>query len=319
MVTAFVFSGGGSLGAVQVGALRALTQRGITPDLLVGTSAGSLNAAFVAIHGTREPALLELERLWTGLHRRDVFPLQPARGLMAVLGRSPSVFSPAPLARFLRAQLGEATFDGTAIDLHVVTADVLSGETVLISDGSVAEALLASCAIPGVHPPVLRGTRWLCDGAVANDSGISQAIALGAHHVYLIPGGTSCALARPETHPVGAALHALTLLLHQRALLETQLFSTATDLHVLPPLCPLHVSSADFSRAEYLIERSAAATGRWLDEGMDQLPGSRVLSLHTHPEAISPEEISACASRADGPTARSGCPRSRTPRAGDAR
>lgn len=84
MITAFVLSGGGSLGAVQVGMLQALTARGVEPDLLVGTSAGALNAAYVAGHGVSGASLDDLEAIWSSLRRRDVFPLQPAR-----LGASP--------------------------------------------------------------------------------------------------------------------------------------------------------------------------------------------------------------------------------------
>ena len=91
MVTAFVLSGGGSLGAVQVGMLQALTARGVEPDLLIGTSAGALNAAYVAGHGTSESALDGLEAIWVGLRRRDVFPLQPARLGAAALGWAPSL------------------------------------------------------------------------------------------------------------------------------------------------------------------------------------------------------------------------------------
>jgi NTE family protein len=77
MTTAFVMSGGGSLAAVQVGMLQALASRGVEPDLLIGTSAGALNAGYVAGHGTSPPALAELAAIWAGLRRRDVFPLQP--------------------------------------------------------------------------------------------------------------------------------------------------------------------------------------------------------------------------------------------------
>ena len=76
MTTAFVLSGGGSLGAVQVGMLRALSERNITPDLVVGTSAGALNAVFVAEHGTGPAALDRLAEIWTGLRRDDVFPVR---------------------------------------------------------------------------------------------------------------------------------------------------------------------------------------------------------------------------------------------------
>lgn len=80
MITAFVLSGGRSLGAVQVGMLQALTVRGIEPDLLVGTSTGALNAACVAAHGVSEASLDDLEAIWFRLRRRDVVPLQPDTG-----------------------------------------------------------------------------------------------------------------------------------------------------------------------------------------------------------------------------------------------
>lgn len=88
MATAFVLSGGGSLGAVQVGMLQALTARGINPDLLIGTSAGVVNAAYVAGHGADTASLDDLARIWSGLRRRDVFPLLPARLGAAAFGRA---------------------------------------------------------------------------------------------------------------------------------------------------------------------------------------------------------------------------------------
>jgi len=81
MTTAFVLSGGGSLGAVQVGMLQALADRSITPDLLVGASAGALNAAFVAGHGFDEAALAGLAEVWCGLRRQHVFPFALSRQL----------------------------------------------------------------------------------------------------------------------------------------------------------------------------------------------------------------------------------------------
>ena len=72
--TAFVLSGGASLGALQVGMLRALYERGVVPDLLVGTSAGALNAAFVASRPQSRASIDQLARIWRDLHREDVFP-----------------------------------------------------------------------------------------------------------------------------------------------------------------------------------------------------------------------------------------------------
>ena len=81
MTTAFVLSGGGNLGAVQVGMLQALADRAIVPDLLVGTSVGALNAAFLAA-GPSPSRIAELAAIWRGVRRSDVFPTS----LRALLG-----------------------------------------------------------------------------------------------------------------------------------------------------------------------------------------------------------------------------------------
>jgi NTE family protein len=283
MVTAFVLSGGGSLGAVQVGALQALSERGIHPDLLVGTSAGSLNAAFVAGRGDGPDALAELVEVWAGLRRSQIFPVNPGRTLLAGLGRRASLCSPQPLVDLLESQVSFPLLEHALTPLHVLTTDVLTGSEVVLSEGDTVEALLASCAIPGILPAVRRAGRLLCDGAFACSSGIATAVSLGADLVYLLPGGTSCALESAPRHPVVAALHAITLLLQQRALVETRVFARDLDLRVIPPLCPLGVSSADFSRARYLIRRAYESASRWLDAGADTLPAQeQFLSLHGH-------------------------------------
>ena len=97
MTTAFVLTGGGSLGAVQVGMLQALSAYGVRPDLLVGTSSGAMNAAWVAGHGMSADSLAELASIWTGLRRTDVFPVDPGRVVRGLLGLSSAVSSlPAP-------------------------------------------------------------------------------------------------------------------------------------------------------------------------------------------------------------------------------
>jgi NTE family protein len=86
--TAFVFSGGASLGAMQAGMLCALYEHGIVPDLLVGTSAGALNAAFVASRPQTVATAKELARVWQGLHREDSFPVSPRALIGGRAGRS---------------------------------------------------------------------------------------------------------------------------------------------------------------------------------------------------------------------------------------
>jgi NTE family protein len=89
----FVLTGGASLAAVQVGMLQALARRGIRPDFLIGSSAGALDAAFLA--GTEWPAgVVELERIWLGLSRSDVFPMGPLSSVLGLFGRREHIISP---------------------------------------------------------------------------------------------------------------------------------------------------------------------------------------------------------------------------------
>src|SRR5262249_57049628 len=85
--TAFVLAGGAALGAMQAGMVHALYERGIVPDLLVGTSAGALNAAFLASRPPTVATAGELAAIWRGLRRSDVLPLRPPTLLGGLAGR----------------------------------------------------------------------------------------------------------------------------------------------------------------------------------------------------------------------------------------
>jgi len=283
MTTAFVLSGGGSLAAVQVGMMQALSGRGIRPDMVIGTSAGAVNAAFVGAYGVDSDALEDLARLWRGLHRNTVFPLRVDHGLLAVLGVRDSLCSPEPLARLLADTLPYTRLEHASIPVHVVATDVLTGRGTLLSSGDAVSALLASCAIPGVYPVVSRDELTLCDGALADVSGMLRAVELGADRVYVLTAGTACALDSAPRHPVSAALHALTLLLQQRAVADTRAVADIVEVRVIPPLCPLTVSASDFGHAAVLIRRARRASAEWLESGSDELPAPhRFLALHTH-------------------------------------
>lgn len=283
MVTAFVLSGGGSLGAVQVGMLQALAARGVEPDLLVGTSAGALNAGYIAGHGLTEASLDRLEMIWSRLRRRDVFPLQPARLCAAALGRAASLCDNGALRRLIREHVAIDRLEDALIPVHTVATDVSSGQEVLLSTGDPVDAVLASAAIPAVFPSVRSAGRDLVDGGIADNAAISQAVGLGADVVYVLPTGYACALEGPPSTPLSSALQALTLLIEQRLILEVTQFAERVDIRVLPPLCPLSVSSTDFSHGALLVNQARTSTGRWLDEGGPRLAHpERFLSLHHH-------------------------------------
>jgi NTE family protein len=257
MTTAFVLSGGGSLGAVQVGMLKAVQEHGFRPDLLVGTSAGALNAAYVAANGFDVAVISDLATIWRGLRRADVFPFDPVRQGLAITGRRHSLCSRRPLRRLVESNLTIKDLETARIPVHIVATDVMSGQELLLSTGEVASAVLASAAIPAVFAPVERNGRSLMDGGVANNTAVSHAIELGADRVVVLPAGFSCALGAPPATPLAAATHAITLLIEQRLVVDVAHLAPRADIIVLPPLCPLSVSPADFRFADELMSRTA--------------------------------------------------------------
>jgi NTE family protein len=283
MITAFVLSGGGSLGAVQVGMLQALAQRRIRPDLLVGTSAGALNAAYVAGHGTGEQSLAALAASWSSVRWHDIFPLDPVRHLQAVTGARAAAFSDRGMRRLIAKHINYARLEDAALPLHVVTTNLLTGEEVVLAHGDAASAVLASTAIPGVFPAVDRDDLTLVDGGLADNTAISVAADLGAERIYVLPAGFACALTEPPATATAAALQALGFLTQQRLIADLVRFDGLVDLKVLPPLCPVSVSAANFRHGAELIERARRSSGRWLDHGgVDRPHQQRFLAPHSH-------------------------------------
>ena len=283
MHTAFVLSGGGSLGAVQVGMLQALADHRLGPDLLVGASAGALNAAYVAGHGFTHDTLDRLADVWRGLRRHEVFPFAPHRHFLALLGARPSLCAADGLHRLVRDNLTYDRLERAMIPIQIIATDVISGTEVVLVRGDPVPAVLASAAIPAVFPTVTIDGHVLFDGGVADNTPISQAVAAGAERVVVLPAGVACALPRAPRSALAVAVHALTLLIEQRLMLDVAAYHDQVDLVVLPPLCPLTIAASDFRHAASLIDRARSATTRWLDDGNHQLPHpERFLALHRH-------------------------------------
>ncbi|MFS8099031.1 patatin-like phospholipase family protein [Lentzea alba] len=264
MTTAFVFAGGGSLGAVEVGMLTALTEADIRPDLVVGTSVGAANAVWYAANPSDVDGLVEL---WTGLSRTDVFPIRPVRGLLGLLGFRDHLVPNSALRRLLTRSLGDLDLGRTRIAAHVGATDVLSGAEVLLSSGNAVDAVLASTAIPAVFPSLLLDGRYLVDGGAVNNAPVSHAFELGADRIWVLPTGYACALTSPPRSAVGIALQALTLLVNHRLARDVERYRDSVDLRVVPSLCPLRVSPGDFSHSRELITAAHESTSTWLAAG----------------------------------------------------
>ncbi len=281
MTTAFVLSGGASLGAIQVGMLRGLAEQGITPDLIVGTSVGAVNGGWIASRPDAS-GIDALADLWLSLSRKDIFPTHPISGLLGFLGRSSHLVPNGGLRRLLSDQLEFARLEDAPIPFHVVATDVISGTDVLLSSGDAVDAIAASAAIPGIFPPVNINGRDLMDGGVVNNTPLSHAVALGADRVWVLPTGYSCDLPASPQSALTMALHALTLTVNHRLAVDVARFEQEVDLHVIRPLCPVATSGADFSHAATLIERSHATTREWLAACPPSTGQAELLEPHRH-------------------------------------
>jgi NTE family protein len=284
---AFVLSGGGSLGAIQVGMLQALFEEGIRPDLLVGTSAGAVNAAWMAQCPDCD-GVKELADIWSGLRRNHIFPLNPWAGARGLLGRTNHFISNAGLRALLERHIHYERLEDAAIPIHVVATDLKNGHAVVLSSGPTVPALLASCAIPGVFPPVTVGRRELVDGGVADLTPIAAAIEQGATQVYVLPIADPW-LRQERANAIGMALQALARVVEQRLHVAVAAYQHSADIRLLPTVDAPGVSPADFSHTPDLINRAYHATRRHLSSStreVDDAPARPIVELMPVPARV---------------------------------
>jgi NTE family protein len=266
MTTAFVLSGGGNLGAVQVGMLRALVERGERPDVIIGTSVGAVNGGWLA-SGSEVRDVDHLAAIWEGLSRDDIFPLSLFGGLVGFLGRRDHLVSNVSLRRLLEREVKFRRLEDAPIPLTVIAADVLTGREAAFSHGDAVETILASAAIPGVYPAVEIEGRPMIDGGVVNDTPVSHAVAAGADTIWALPTGFACSGERAPKGALGMVLHAIGIMSSQRLAMDIEKYGDHVDLRVVPPPCPLDISPTDFSRADELLEAGYSTAKAWFDMG----------------------------------------------------
>src|SRR5215510_3288461 len=119
--TAFVFAGGGSLGAIQVGMLRVLLSSGVLPDFVVGSSVGAINASYFA-GAPNAAGVVALEQIWSGLRRADIFPLTMASAI-GLNGHRGNVVDPSGLRRLIETHLPYARLENAQIPLHIMATN----------------------------------------------------------------------------------------------------------------------------------------------------------------------------------------------------
>ena len=278
--TAFVFTGGGSLGAIQVGMLRVLLSSGVQPDFVVGASVGAISASHFA-GAPNAAGVATLERIWSGLRRSDIFPFTLA-SVFGLLRHPGNIVDPSGLRRLIETNLPYAKLEDALIPLNIMATNQ-QGQGIRLNSGPAAEAILASTAIPGVFPPVHIDGEALMDGAIAANTPVRLAVKLGASRIIILPTGYACALKEPPTGVIGKALHAITLMIAWQLMYELEQIPEDIQVHLMPTLCPLAVSPFDFSASSELIERAAQSSKKWIDEGgLTRRARPQELAPHRH-------------------------------------
>ena len=260
--TAFVLAGGGSFGAIQVGMMQSLAAHGISADMVVGSSVGALNGAYYAgdptLHG-----VLQLAAIWRDLKRHDVFPVN-WRTLLGFVWRRDFLIPHDGIQKLIDDHLPYRNIEDARVPLHIVTTDLVSGDSVVLSEGPADQAIVASTAIPGAFAPVRYKNFYLADGAISSNTPVRVAVAKGARRLIILPTGYACATHTPPPGAVASALHALTLLIARQLVAELEGLGAGIEYFVVPPLCPLVGSPYDFSRTADHIARAIASTNAWL-------------------------------------------------------
>lgn len=282
---AFVFSGGGPLGALQVGALKALSERGIRPDMCVGTSVGALNATWTAFDPTPE-GVVRLENTWLRMKDSDLFPgggrFKASWARMLVRGNR--IFENIGIRRQIETSLGRPRFEDAQIPLAVTATDLETGAETIFSTGDIVDPLLASTAMPSIFPPVpIKGRNYI-DGGVANNVPIAPAVDMGATTVYVMDSTSHSRQRRPLNRPIDYLLHAFTLARGQRFTLEAELFADKVKLIVIPaPWLDFFVPFASMEHTAKLIQMAYEETSKFLDAG-----AAAAVPISDEPASVTP-------------------------------
>ena len=232
MTTAFVLGGGGLLGAHEVGMLRALSEAGIRPDLVVGTSIGAINGAFVAA----DPAgsAQRLGELWRSEAIRDAFSENLWARAVRLARSGTHLHSIEPLRQMLARMLPAEDFEDLELPFWCVAASIERATARWFSTGPLVPAILASCAVPGLLPPVQVGDEHCFDGGLVDSIPVGRAIALGATTVYVLQvGRIEAALSVPK-RPWEVGLVAFEIARRHRFHEEMSELPDGVAVHLLP-------------------------------------------------------------------------------------
>lgn len=260
--TAFVLSGGGNHGCAQVGMLRALIERGIRPDVVIGTSAGAMNGSAIAADPTLRGAA-HLAAVWSALRTEHIFPGGKTRRAWTLLSGGDHLYSNSGLGNLIDRMSPAQDFSELKIPTRIIATDLSTGEEVVLACGPLRPALLASAALPGTFPPVVHDHRVLVDGGVIDNVPLCHAFAGDIDRVFVmnVSGGVADA---PVKNPLDVVLRSFAIARMQRFERDLETAPPGVEVIVLPRPADGR-GPFDFSAADVIIEEACALAGRFLD------------------------------------------------------
>ncbi len=269
---AFVFSGAGNRGPLQVGAVQALLAHGIKPDLLVGTSAGAINSVVLAAHGVDDPKITErMATLWGEATAAKIYPGNVFQIGWRILSKEESIFPNTGVREMIQRALpaNAKTFADLKIPLYVTSTDLTTMRLFLFGEDKSAplvDAVSASAAVPVIHPPVAYRDLQLVDGGTVANVPVSIAMDMGATQIYAINAGYDGSK-QPVVDGIFELLNrTLSTLTTQSFLvdLERATKDTNVDLHHIQVTFPEKVGFRDFNKTMAMVERGRALTEAYL-------------------------------------------------------
>lgn len=269
--TAYVLGGGGVLGAVEVGMLRALLERDLTPDLVLGTSIGALNGAAVAARPDLE-VVDRLTEMWRSAGRGgDVYSSGPVRTVRRAVSSGTHVFSAEPLRERMEQELGGLTFADLAVELQVCAASIERAAEHWFDSGPVVDAIVASAAVPGLLPPAEVDGEHYLDGGIVNSIPLGRAVRLGATRVFVLQVGRIDRPLSVPRRPWEVARVSFEIARRHRFNRELAELPDDVEAHVLPARGTSErddtlLGTRDFSGVQQRIEETYAASLAYLDE-----------------------------------------------------
>jgi len=262
--SAFVLAGGGSRGAVQIGMLAELVDRGIRPDRVYGASVGAVNAAAYAADPTAE-GVKRIEDVWVNLHSEDIFPKTRVHGPWLFFQQRESVYANTGLRRVLESVVSIDRIEESVLPLEVVATSLDDGSEHWFSRGPLMDAVLASAAIPGIFPPVEVDGEPFIDGAIVNNVPISRALEAGATSIYILLCGPQRHAPQVAKRPIEAVISALFTSIHSRFARELPQVPAQVDLFVFNGSGRVVEDFRDFGSSAAMVEAGRQEVERVLD------------------------------------------------------